>query len=280
MTIEKKVLYLDRIRNTMPELPDVENFKKYFTKYCLNKKIVDLSSTSKSLIKGISFNNFHGKLLNTEFKSVRRRGKYLLISCRNRRERLVMHFGMTGNLNYRESNGREKYARLIFKFENSHELEWLNKRKLGKIYLVEDVMEIPAIKNMGKEPFDFSEEEFLKLLEKNQGRNIKSFLMDQASIAGIGNIYSDEILFRSSVNPKQKIDNLFPREKRRRLFESMRITLNKATEKTPDAEWGDSWLIFHRKDMRCPKNKNHRLKKEKVAGRSSIYCPLHQKYAG
>jgi formamidopyrimidine-DNA glycosylase len=102
--------------------------------------------------------------------------------------------------------------------------------------------------------------------------------MDQTAIAGIGNEYSDEILFRSGINPHRKITSC-TRKGKETLYRNTKTVLQKAISlKPPRGTFDASWLIIHRKtDMQCPKNKNLRLKKETVAGRSAVYCPVDQK---
>ena len=267
----------------MPELPDVEKFKRYFEKTSLNKKIVEVECKAKRLIKKITFKDFRKKLIGKTFQSCWRRGKFLIVKVKESSEKLVIHFGMTGSLKYVKSEAikseKDKFARLIFKFKNGDEFRWLNVRKLGKVYLVKDLKEIKLLKEMGEEPLKISKKEFLELLSKKENRNIKSFLLDQREIAGIGNIYSDEILFRAKINPHRKIKTLNLKE-REKLYKAMIEVLKQAIqiqcfeEKFPE----NLWLIPHRnKDMKCPRNKNHRLKREIIASRAAIYCPKCQK---
>ena len=266
----------------MPELPDVESFKNYFKKTALNKKVVEVECSSRDLIKKIIFKDFKKKLIGKTFQNVFRRGKFLIIKLREIPEKLVLHFGMTGGLHYTEQDtertGEDRFTRLCFKFNNGYELRWLNMRKLGKVYLIKDPSQIKLIKEMGPEPLSLSKKEFLELLKEYSFKNIKSFLLDQTNIAGIGNIYSDEIMFQARINPHQKIEDI-KKEKREKLYKEMKYVLKKATEiMNSDKEFPKSWLIAHRhQDMKCPRNKNHNLKREIIAGRPAYFCPICQK---
>ncbi|MFQ5861958.1 MAG: Fpg/Nei family DNA glycosylase [Candidatus Brocadiales bacterium] len=265
----------------MPELPDVEGFKRYFKNTSLNKKIVGVECPAKDLIKKITFVRFKEKLIAKRFKNAWRRGKFLIIEIKGIPEKLVIHFGMTGNLHYvkqGKERGKDRFSRLIFKFENSYELRWLDMRKLGKVYLVKDPKEIKLIKEMGPEPLGLSRPGFLGLLQGHKGKNIKAFLLDQRDIAGIGNIYSDEILFKAQINPHRKIKTLNLKEKEKICQAMSRVLKGAIRIQPPSGKFGLSWLLSHRgKDMRCPKNKSHQLKREIIANRAATYCPTCQK---
>ena len=266
----------------MPELPDVENFKRYFKNTSLNKKIVDVECYAKDLIKNPNFSYFKKRLIGKSFKGASRRGKFLIIEIKGAAEKLIIHFGMTGDFRYIKygagTPGYLRFSRLIFKFKNGYALHWLNMRKLGKVYLVKDPKEVRLIKEIGPEPLDLSRLEFFTLLKKHKEKNIKAFLLDQRDIAGIGNIYSDEILFKAKINPNRKIETLNSKEKEK-IYQAMIKILKAAVQiNPPSGTFGPSWLLNHRrKDMRCPKNKNHHLKREIIANRAAIYCPICQK---
>jgi formamidopyrimidine-DNA glycosylase len=263
----------------MPELPDVECFKSYFQRTSLNKKIVKIEAPAKELIKKCKFEDFQRKLVGKKFKRVWRRGKFMIVEIEGLPEKLIFHFGMTGDLKYRRKDaprtGEDRFSRLIFRFENGWELRWINIRKFGKVWLLKDPTEIPLIKKMGPEPLEFKKEEFLRLLKLHSQKNLKAFLLDQKDIAGIGNIYSDEILFQAKISPHRKIESLSKKEKEI-LFKKMRSVLKKAVPLLW-TEFPKSWLIWHREDKICPQNKNHHLIREIIAGRAAIWCPKCQK---
>lgn len=266
----------------MPELPDVESFKRYFKNTGLNKKIADIECEAKSLIKDISFPRFKRRLIGRSFKGASRRGKFLIIEIKRSPEELVIHFGMTGGFYYvkhtAETSGEDRFSRLVFKFENGDALHWLNMRKLGKVYLVKDPKEIRLIREMGPEPLGLSRVEFFRLLEEHDQKNIKAFFLDQRDIAGIGNIYSDEIFFQASISPHRGIGNLNSDEKAKIYRAMIKVLKNAIQILSGSGRFGPSWLLSHRgEDMRCPRNISHLLKREIIANRAAIYCPTCQK---
>ena len=110
----------------MPELPDVENFKRHFKKTGFNKKIIDIKSSAPELIKEISFKDFKQRLMGRSFENAFRRGKFLIIKVKEISERLIIHFGMAGNLHYvkqgEERKGEDRFTRLCFEFANGYDI--------------------------------------------------------------------------------------------------------------------------------------------------------------
>ena len=266
----------------MPELPDVEYFDSYIRRTSLHKKINVIKCRDASLLQKMSCKNFMKKLKGDRFNDAWRRGKLLIVETSTDKYKLVLHFGMTGDLQYRKIRKENPsyddiYAKIVFQFKNNYELLWIDKRKLGKVYLMQNLEKIALFENMGPEPLELSEKDFLNLLQKKKTKNIKSFFMDQHDIAGIGNEYSNEILFRCGIHPKRSIRSLDDKE-RKAVYRTMVDTLKKAIRvRPPKGEFGKSWLLAHLTDMKCPKNKKHELKKEKIAGRTAVFCPHHQK---
>ncbi len=266
----------------MPELPQVQGFVNYFKYTCLHKKISRISCKDE-LVENTSCSYIQRVLKNRQFKTVYRKGKYLIASLENDSHMLVLHFGMTGNLLYglkdNLSKDDKQYAKLIIEFQDNYQLAFINTRKLGKIFLATDISDIEPLKEMGAEPSELSKNDFLDSLNQRSNKNIKSFLMDQTIIAGIGNEFSNELLFQAEIDPHKKIDAI-DEGKRIKLYDLMKDILDTAVDifkKNKDsADYPDSWLLAHQKDKVCPKNKNHQFKKETIAGRSALYCPEHQ----
>jgi formamidopyrimidine-DNA glycosylase len=269
----------------MPELPEVQTFKKYFDRTSLHKKITNVTCKSASLIKKASYKQVQKTLIGKEFISSKRKGKFLIATIQKSPYKLVFHFGMTGSLAYGKEDKLsikdKKYAKFIINFPKDYELLWIDKRKFGKIYLVKDIKEVKTLAHMGPDALSLTKTQFLKLLKEKEAKNIKAFLMDQQDIAGIGNNYSNEILFQSGIDPHKKIKELSTKE-RTHMYTVMKNIFKKAislkpTGDTSYSEFPNSWLLAHKKDMRCPKNKNHKLSKTTIAGRSAIYCKTDQK---
>lgn len=262
----------------MPELPDVEIFRQYFDSASLNKSIKDVKVLDKKILSGISPKDFEQKLKGEKFKSTYRHGKYLIAELK-KNKLLIMHFGMTGFLTYfKREEDASKHIRILFDFSNGYHLGYDCQRKFGRVTLVENANEFFKKKKVGIDPLkeNISFNDFKKLIGSKKG-NIKSVLMDQSVISGIGNIYSDEILFQSDIHPSTEINKL-KEEELKKVFNAIKKILTKAIEKEADPEQlPESWLILHRKkEVDCPKCSGM-IKHKTIGGRSSYFCNKHQK---
>jgi formamidopyrimidine-DNA glycosylase len=266
------------INETMPELPDVENFRKYFDRTSLRQRIQTVELRAPEMLRGISQRKLIGELESHQFVSSSRHGKYLFAEL-DTGSFLILHFGMTGELKYfKNAADGPLYIRLLIEFTNGYHLAFDCQRKLGKISFIRDRVSFIRKKSLGPdilaEDFDFAA--FQKILSQKKGR-IKSILMNQRIFAGIGNLYADEILFQSRIHPASRLDQLSNRRKRR-LFEAMKIVLSTAIKSNVHARKLTShFLLTNRsKDAKCPLC-GKILRRMKVAGRTSYYCPKHQK---
>ncbi len=277
----------------MPELPEVESFAYYVKKNCLKKKITSIDIADKRVIKKISSISFKKGLIGQEFATVERRGKYLIISLSPSDKKLIMHFGLTGFLVVTKDDETVRFSQVTFHFTKEGSLHWCDIRKFGKLWLVDSIEDLKEISSLGPEALKLSLSIFMKIAEENKSKNSKSFLMDQKIISGIGNEYSDEILFQSGIDPHHKIKDLSNKdlkkiyqEMQKVLKYSIRLRKKNLTEVTKHQAFSEednrlfqsSYLQAHRHtDMRCPKNKNHMLKRVTIGGRSAYYCPKDQK---
>jgi len=260
----------------MPELPDVETFRKYVDFTSLHKKITDVLVENKKILDNISQTQLEKKLKNNKFICTYRHGKYLFIKT-NEEGWLVIHFGMTGYLKYfRHKEDQPKHTRLLITFENGFHLAFNNQRLFGKIGFTFSVEQYLQDKNVGVDALDIKNITFENTLKKSKVK-IKSMLMNQKLIAGIGNIYADEILFQSKIHPETRAADL-NKNKLNNLFKRMKEVLNVAIDAKADPEnFPSDYLMPHRyKKEVCPKG-DEQLKTIKVNGRTTYYCPVHQK---
>lgn len=260
----------------MPELPDVEIFKREAKKALLHKinvvKILDDKVVAQSPKK------FNTLLTDHAFTKLKRKEKYLFLYA-NEFAIVSIHFGMTGYLQYLpEEEADPDYTAVQFIFDNQHKLDYISKRKLGKLEVVNDEQRFLQEKDVGKDAFDIEEEEFIKAI-KSKSSTIKSALMDQSAIAGIGNVYSDEILYQAQINPMMMVKEL-NRRQLKNLFYYTKSVLNTAIEREVDiTKFPEHYLIRHRKaKARCPVC-NGPIKSVKVNGRSCYYCENCQQYS-
>jgi len=265
----------------MPELPDVELFKRVLTKSALRKTIERVVVNEKRILGNLAARTFVSRLQGTKLVAARRYGKHLLASI-DRGGWLTLHFGMTGALSFVPKAGQEPpFTRVRLDFAGDGSLAYTNKRMIGRVGLIENVEDLLAVEKLGPDALDprFDLSEFKTALVGSK-RDIKSVLMDQGIVAGIGNIYSDEILFQARINPTARVETLTPTEIKR-VFLSMRDVL-----KTAIAHGAGSELFVERmpkgallperkKGGHCPRCGSP-LKVFKVGGRTAYCCPQCQ----
>ena len=261
----------------MPELPEVEMFRRYFDRTSLRQKIKEVRLYSPEMIRGISPKKLSEGLKGHEFVSTVRHGKYLFAQLDTSKD-LVLHFGMTGHLKYfNDPRKGPSYVRLLIQFANGYNLAFDCLRKLGKISFAENRAKFIADKKLGPDVLadDFDFNVFQEIVSSKKG-SVKSILMNQHTMAGIGNLYADEILFQSRINPSQGINEL-SRVKKKRLFDAIKPVLLITIEcKTEWRKLPKTFLLKDRgKEGKCPLCKTN-LKRETVAGRTTYYCPRHQ----
>ncbi len=259
----------------MPELPDVETFRKYVHATSLHKTIKQIKITNTKILKHISKKKLSSQLTGKQFTETKRHGKHLFIHCTNE-DWLMMHFGMTGKLQYyKDKDEQPAHARLICTFDNGYNLAYDCQRLLGNITLTSDIDTYLQRKELGTDALKISWIEFNKRYQKKRG-SIKSALMDQNTIAGVGNIYSDEILFQAGIHPKHPTQQL-TEEQRKKIYSKMKYVLDTAIDAQADpSQFPDTFIIPHRRtDRICPKG-SEQLQDIKVSGRTAYFCPKHQ----
>ncbi len=261
----------------MPELPDVEIFKQYFNSTSLHKKIEKVEIPQKEMVEDVSSRKIMINLKGKKFSSASRHGKYFFAKAAKDKY-LVLHFGMTGSLKYYKlKKEKPEYIRLQINFKNNYKLAYVCPRKLGKISFTESIDEFIKKKGLGQDSYDenFKLADFRKLLKNGRG-SIKSFLMNQSHLAGIGNIYADEILFQASVHPESQLDMLDD-EYIKRIFRKLNSVLNKAIKaKAKKKNMPGNFLLAHRAEgEECPVC-GGKIRKSTISGRSSYFCEKHQ----
>lgn len=258
----------------MPELPDVEVFRKEAEK-SKNSEITGFEIDDKDFVE-LTRNKFNNNLKGKKFKETSRRGKYLFMKVDDE-SGVVMHFGMTGYLEYlKEDEDAPDYTKCSFVLKNKHKLHYISKRKLGHVKYIGKIGNFIEENDIGPDALELSEPEFIsKLKEKNS--MVKSALMDQSTVSGIGNVYADEILFQSKIHPKQKANKLSDKTWKT-LHKNTVNVLKKAIEKEADvSKLPKSYLLPNREEGNdCPRC-DGKIEKIKVSGRTGYYCPSCQK---
>jgi len=262
----------------MPELPDVEVYRHYVNSTSLHQTIEKVEIFSADILENISRREFRKHVEMRKFESTDRHGKYLFVRL-SEDGCVVFHFGMTGLLEYfKDSHSKPKYSRVLFTFDNSYHLAFVMPRKLGKLALIEDPSLFVKDRGLGADPLDrnFTLEEFKHALTGTKS-TVKSALMNQKCIAGIGNIYSDEILFQARLNPRTKAGQL-SEQSIKELYHAMKKVLKKSIENQADPnQMPRNYLIAHRKKGGACPACGEDLIVEKISGRTSYHCPECQR---
>jgi formamidopyrimidine-DNA glycosylase len=260
----------------MPELPEVEIFKRYLDATSLHQRINDVDVRNTYILKETSAQELARRLKGRRFESSRRHGKHLFVRADGELW-LRLHFGMTGSLQYFKSGEESpRHARVLFVFANNHRLAFNDQRQFGQIGLLKDVDEFLKHRELGPDALDLGLGEFRKILEKHRGA-VKSILMNQRIISGIGNIYADEILFRARIHPATEIPRLNDKALTK-LFRATHYVLERAiTARADTNQIPRSWLLPYRgKGGKCPRC-GRRLKSATIGARTAWLCSHCQK---
>src|SRR5437764_10512595 len=256
----------------MPELPDVETFKRYLDATSLHQPINGVDVRSAYVLKGVSEREFGRQVKGRSFESSCRHGKHLFVRA-DRDLWLRLHFGMTGSLHYFKQHEEQapRHTRVLFVFANAHSLAFEDQRKFGEIGLIEDVNKFLKNRALGPDALDITLSQSREILGRHHG-SVKTILLNQKLIAGIGNIYADEILFRARIHPATQVSTL--KEKAvTKLFRAARDILKKAIEAKADMDrMPKSWLLPHRgRGGKCPRC-GRELKSATIGGRTAWFC--------
>jgi formamidopyrimidine-DNA glycosylase len=262
--------------SAMPELPEVETFKRYLDSTSLHQRITGLEVRDTYVLKHVSVRELARRLKGRRFESSHLHGKHLFVRTGDQLW-LRLHFGMTGSLQYLKRDEQPpKTARVIFRFANKCRLAFDDQRKFGEIGLIDDIDDFLKKRALGPDALDISRSQFRDVLRKHRGP-VKSILLNQKLIAGIGNIYADEILFRARIHPATEAGHLSEKNVDE-VFRATRYILQNAIEAKADADlMPKSWLLPHRgKGGKCPRC-GRELKSSTIGGRTAWFCAHCQK---
>lgn len=258
----------------MPELPEVETFRRQILPRLKGKQIIRVKILDNKVA------NF--TKLNATIETIIRRGKLLIFKLKGDKD-LLIHVKMSGRLMF--MGPIEKSTRIIFYLSNKKYFVFNDVRKFGYAKLAAD-QEIPNdkfLKKLGPEPLLLKFEEFNEMLKQKLQAKIKVLLMTQEWIAGIGNIYAQEICFCAKVKPQRRVKALTKKE-RKRIFTCMQQILKKAIKKrgsSVDEGYRDAQgnpgtydkvlKVYTRANKPCLRCKNI-IKNVKLGGRGTRYC--------
>ena len=273
----------------MPELPEVETVKETLKLKLIGKKIKDVKVYYDGIIAYPEVKKFSKQIKNLPIKDIKRRGKWLMFDLD--KYYLLSHLRMEGKYFFKNKEDKlDNHEHVVFTLDDDEELRYRDTRKFGKMYLIkkEDINSIGPIKDLGLEPWDDNLNiNYLKDKYKNKRLPIKTVLLDQSIIVGIGNIYADEILFLSKLNPLIKCCDLKDNDLNN-IIKYTKKVLEKAiklggttirTYTSVDGVHGrfQNELLIHGKDKDVCPNCGQPIEKIRVGGRGTYYCINCQK---
>jgi formamidopyrimidine-DNA glycosylase len=268
----------------MPELPEVETIKDELSPHIVGRQFTGVTVCDAKIVKQPSVEEFRRKLVGQRINGLERRGKYLIFHLSGGMV-LIIHLKMAGALllNLKQT---DRHTRVIFHLDNGSQLIFTDRRRLGALWLVENEQAI--IGKLGPEPLapEFTIETLAKRLYKRQAP-IKAVLLDQAFVAGIGNMYADEALFAARIHPLRKANSLSPKEIKnlhKAIVDVLRSAIDSKgasvdTYKRPDGQLGTAHTNFkvaHRGGRPCP-TCGTPIQRLAIRNRGSYFCPNCQK---
>ncbi len=271
----------------MPELPEVETVKNTLKRLVLGKTIRKVNVLYDSIIEYPSIKEFKYNLVGEKINDIKRRGKWLMFILDN--YVLLSHLRMEGRYVIRDVDDEyNKHEHVEFVFTDSSTLRYKDTRKFGRMYLYkkEEVFDNKPLNELGLEPWDnLLNISYLKEKIKNKKLPIKTLLLDQSIIVGLGNIYVDEVLFLSKLKPTRKPSTLKNSDLENIIINTKdvlehAIMLGGTTIRTYESSEGvhglfQNELLIHGKD-KCPIC-GRTVKKIRVGGRGTYYCEVCQK---
>lgn len=270
----------------MPELPEVQTTCNGIKPHILGKKITDVVVRTPKLRWAIPC-DLKIKILEQTVKSIHRRAKYIIIELDN--IYLIIHLGMSGHLRVlREYRLPVKHDHMDITFENNITLRYHDPRRFGAILITSDISNFPLFKNLGPEPLshDFNWT-YLKNTLKNKNIPIKTHIMNQKTVVGVGNIYASEALFQAHIHPLRPAQSITAQEGKQ-LIQAIQSTLENAILKggTSISDYMNSegkpgyfsqeLKVYQRQGLPCFQCKTP-IEYCRVGQRSSFFCTNCQK---
>ena len=263
----------------MPELPEAEVNRRRVEEHCLHRTIEEAVPGGNVTHIELPGDNERRRLVGRQFTETRRHGKMIFAGSRSG-PWIGVHLGMTGRLvpydERSDDGGAPDDPKFIIRFAGSRRLAFLNKRKLGWLRVLDDPDAFIAEQGYGPDALAVRAEDFARIIGGTRGA-VKAALMDQRKLAGIGNLWSDEILFHTGIAPADTAADLAD-AKLGEMHEAMRLILTTVTEiEGAKRKLPRDWLIHVRiKGADCPRCDGS-IVTAKVGGRTAYFCTSHQR---
>jgi len=282
----------------MPELPEAETIKRDLAKEIIGQTITGVKVYDARILGNNSAKNFITQITNCKVANVLRRGKAIIIECEKvegspnglRTQWLVIQLRMTGLLLYGENlKGKNvKDIKVVFELCGGQHLNYSDQRVFGRLTVIRDLNDDPYLKTLGSEPLNGSFAiDLIREQCKRRTIPVKTLLMDQHVIAGIGNIYASEILFSARLNP-QKQSNKLTRQEIQAMYNAIHTVLNEAIvhRGTSIRNYRDIYgrkgnfltrlKVYGRQDQPCRECRSP-VKRISQSRRSTFFCEQCQK---
>lgn len=261
----------------MPELPDVEIFRREVAEDAVGDVITSISINAPKMIRFITPKDFLISLTGQKITATKRHGKNLFLKTKTGAF-LRIHFGMTGYLEYQEDSGKlPSHTCLCLHLSSGSRLVYIDARKFGAIEFIDNFDDFLHKAHIGPDIETLKATEFENLIRKRHGQ-LKPVLMDQSLMSGLGNVYTDEVLFQAKIHPETLVDELKSKDihviyKKMKAIIKEAIKDNGVRDKMPV-----KFLIQHRhKGERCPQCRKGVIEMKTVGGRSTYFCAFCQK---
>jgi formamidopyrimidine-DNA glycosylase len=267
----------------MPELPEVETVVRTLRPDIVGQRIAAVWTSGKPLrlARKLDTKKLQAASVGAKIKAVRRKGKYILIDM-DRGEGVLVHLGMTGRLRLQDAaDERAKHTHVIWSLPGKRELRFVDPRRFGWVEAADEVDGLPEVRALGPDPLSELELKQLEALLGGSRAPIKALLLDQHRIAGLGNIYVCEALFRAGIHPRTQARRA--RSKAAPLFDAIRTTLeigiancgttfrdfvNSTGEPGRNIQ---ALLVYGREGKACTVCRQA-VRRQVDAGRSTFYC--------
>ena len=276
----------------MPELPEVETVRRGLTKLVEGSTIKSVDVLYPKMVN-LPPKDFENALKGKKIDRIDRRGKYLLIRLSDHLT-IVSHLRMEGKYDV-EPDGAplDKHTHVVFHLTDGRELRYNDTRKFGRMNLVDTgtEMSVAGLKTIGPEPTEQALTlDYITAILKKSRKVIKPFLLDQSNIAGLGNIYADEVLWLSKINPKQPVNSLKPaqiKRLRKNIITEIQMAIDGhgTTVHSYSTAYGEAGNfqnhlnVYGRQGEPCPRC-GTKIVKIKLAQRGTHYCPKCQPLRG
>ena len=275
----------------MPELPEVETVRRGLNERTLNRRVTAVEVLLDRTIAYPSVVDFQAGLVGTAFKTWHRRGKYLIGELADDAGHVGVHLRMTGQALWTKPEvPLEKHTRVRF-LMGDQELRYVDQRTFGQIWWVPPGVAPPdviqGLQRLGPEPFDAAfSDEYLATWMRDRKRPIKNALLDQSLVAGVGNIYADESLFLSGINPLTHCASLKPKQLstlRAHIIEVLQTSISASGTTLRDyrtvdgvnGNYGSQAWVYGQDGQPCRVCATT-IERVKLAGRSAHFCPKCQ----